>query len=640
MNGKKTTPLPEGKNLRLLALLLAILITGTLFTWWTVFQTDRGMRRSLLQQTQLVGQSISIEDHLKALSGTEADLDNLHYLRLKEQLTAVRSSDPLCRFVYLMGRKADGTIFFFGDSEPAGSKDYSPPGQIYEEVSAGFRRVFDTKTAAVVGPIPDRWGVWVTALDPMTDPGTGKLVAVLAMDIDAHVWKWDLAARTVLPAGLMLVLFIGVAAAFFSTHHIDASPKPILRRLLPPLAAMVVLFAAGAGAFLWYQYQQRLGEETRADARDVSSDLRMAVDQQSSGLAATLQPIIADSAMRTGLRQGDAESLLAVWGPVFETLHEKNNLTQFSFFDKNRICLLRVHEPRIRGGRIDRFTALQAERTGKIASGIELGPLGTFTLRAVQPVFEGGTLIGYVELGKELEDVLQTLHTWSGDQLAVIIRKESLNQQNWEAGRRLLGRESDWNRLPRKIVSYVSQASLADAFASWADRVSDKIPPDREISFAGKDWRVSATPLQDASGKEVGDLCIMRDISIEKASLVRLIALSGTSGVVLVTLLLGFIYVLLRRTDAGIRAQQKAREQLIGELKDAMARVKTLAGLIPVCAACKKVRDDRGYWSQVESYIQEHTEATFSHSMCPDCFKRLYPELAKALPGNSPKEAS
>lgn len=640
MNGKKTTPLPEGKNLRLLALLLAILITGTLFTRWTVFQTDRGMRRSLLQQTQLVGQSISIEDHLKALSGTEADLDNLHYLRLKEQLTAVRSSDPLCRFVYLMGRKADGTIFFFVDSEPAGSKDYSPPGQIYEEVSAGFRRVFDTKTAAVVGPIPDRWGVWVTALDPMTDPGTGKLVAVLAMDIDAHVWKWDLAARTVLPAGLMLVLFIGVAAAFFSTHHIDASPKPILRRLLPPLAAMVVLFAAGAGAFLWYQYQQRLGEETRADARDVSSDLRMAVDQQSSGLAATLQPIIADSAMRTGLRQGDAESLLAVWGPVFETLHEKNNLTQFSFFDKNRICLLRVHEPRIRGGRIDRFTALQAERTGKIASGIELGPLGTFTLRAVQPVFEGGTLIGYVELGKELEDVLQTLHTWSGDQLAVIIRKESLNQQNWEAGRRLLGRESDWNRLPRKIVSYVSQASLADAFASWADRVSDKIPPDREISFAGKDWRVSATPLQDASGKEVGDLCIMRDISIEKASLVRLIALSGTSGVVLVTLLLGFIYVLLRRTDAGIRAQQKAREQLIGELKDAMARVKTLAGLIPVCAACKKVRDDRGYWSQVESYIQEHTEATFSHSMCPDCFKRLYPELAKALPGNSPKEAS
>lgn len=229
MNGKKTTPLPEGKNLRLLALLLAILITGTLFTWWTVFQTDRGMRRSLLQQTQLVGQSISIEDHLKALSGTEADLDNLHYLRLKEQLTAVRSSDPLCRFVYLMGRKADGTIFFFVDSEPAGSKDYSPPGQIYEEVSAGFRRVFDTKTAAVVGPIPDRWGVWVTALDPMTDPGTGKLVAVLAMDIDAHVWKWDLAARTVLPAGLMLVLFIGVAAAFFSTHHIDAPDLPSAR---------------------------------------------------------------------------------------------------------------------------------------------------------------------------------------------------------------------------------------------------------------------------------------------------------------------------------------------------------------------------------------------------------------------------
>jgi len=138
--------------------------------------------------------------------------------------------------------------------------------------------------------------------------------------------------------------------------------------------------------------------------------------------------------VQKALREGDADRLLAAWRPVFETLHRENRLTHFYFFDANRVCLLRVHKPEKRGDLIDRFTAREAERTGKSASGPELGPLGTFTLRVVQPVFEGGKLAGYVELRKEIEDVLQTLHTQSGNQLAVVIRKEYLKRQDWENG--------------------------------------------------------------------------------------------------------------------------------------------------------------------------------------------------------------
>jgi PAS domain S-box-containing protein len=67
-------------------------------------------------------------------------------------------------------------------------------------------------------------------------------------------------------------------------------------------------------------------------------------------------------------------------------------------------------------------------------------------------------------------------------------------------------------------------------------------------------------------------------------------------------------------------------ELLIGELKSAMASVKTLRGFIPICAACKKIRDDKGYWKAVEVYVHEHTEAQFSHGLCPDCLDKLYPE--------------
>jgi PAS domain S-box-containing protein len=73
------------------------------------------------------------------------------------------------------------------------------------------------------------------------------------------------------------------------------------------------------------------------------------------------------------------------------------------------------------------------------------------------------------------------------------------------------------------------------------------------------------------------------------------------------------------------------REHLIQNLQTALARVKMLSGLLPICANCKKIRDDQGYWKQVEAYISSHSEATFSHSICPECFNKLYPELHASL---------
>ncbi len=74
---------------------------------------------------------------------------------------------------------------------------------------------------------------------------------------------------------------------------------------------------------------------------------------------------------------------------------------------------------------------------------------------------------------------------------------------------------------------------------------------------------------------------------------------------------------------------EREREKLIADLREALANIKTLRGMLPICAACKKIRDDQGYWNQIESYIRDHSEAEFSHSICPDCAKKLYPEYYK-----------
>ena len=72
---------------------------------------------------------------------------------------------------------------------------------------------------------------------------------------------------------------------------------------------------------------------------------------------------------------------------------------------------------------------------------------------------------------------------------------------------------------------------------------------------------------------------------------------------------------------------EEEREKLITELQEGAAKINTLSGLLPICASCKKIRDDTGYWNQIEEYIQVHSEAEFSHGICPDCVLKLYPEL-------------
>jgi hypothetical protein len=69
------------------------------------------------------------------------------------------------------------------------------------------------------------------------------------------------------------------------------------------------------------------------------------------------------------------------------------------------------------------------------------------------------------------------------------------------------------------------------------------------------------------------------------------------------------------------------KSKLVTQLQESLAEIKTLSGLLPICSSCKNIRDDKGYWNQIEVYISGHSEAEFSHSICPECAKKLYPDI-------------
>ncbi len=88
----------------------------------------------------------------------------------------------------------------------------------------------------------------------------------------------------------------------------------------------------------------------------------------------------------------------------------------------------------------------------------------------------------------------------------------------------------------------------------------------------------------------------------------------------IIILILGISYYKITRLN-------RERIKLINSLSESLARIKRLDGLLPICANCKKIRNDQGYWEQIEVYIRDHSEADFSHSLCEECFKKLYPDL-------------
>jgi FixJ family two-component response regulator len=96
--------------------------------------------------------------------------------------------------------------------------------------------------------------------------------------------------------------------------------------------------------------------------------------------------------------------------------------------------------------------------------------------------------------------------------------------------------------------------------------------------------------------------------------------------------------LLERSIRYAIARKQAAEDQehLIAELKNALAEIKTISGLIPICAGCKKIRDDEGFWQQLESYLSQHSDAMFSHGLCPECVKRLYPDFVETGANVSP----
>ncbi len=174
----------------------------------------------------------------------------------------------------------------------------------------------------------------------------------------------------------------------------------------------------------------------------------------------------------------------------------------------------------------------------------------------------------------------------------------------------------------------VSETPREDAFCSYAivqpemlivrDALKDKrfaknplVTDDPKIRF------YAGSQLVTPAGFALGTLCVI-DRKPRALSSEQLTALEALSRQVITQLE-------LRRISKNLHQSNKTKEELITKLEETISQVKTLEGIIPICSSCKNIRDDEGFWQQVEVYIGKHSDAGFTHGVCPDCMNELYP---------------
>lgn len=333
--------------------------------------------------------------------------------------------------------------------------------------------------------------------------------------------------------------------------------KPIMPRLLTTLAPVLLIIVVGFSLAIIYMVNKSQKQFEHHLEEHVLDLFPAYLDKQVNTIKGFQQIILRDKEIYRALKDKDRQQLLANYSSIFSMLQKHHGITHFQFHGPDRINILRINRPQKFGDLINRFTLKEAERTGLVSSGIELDAFGAFTLLAVQPIFENGNLIGYLEMGMNIEEILSNISNHHSINMLVTIKKDYLKRSLWESGMKMLGRDSGWDKYTSNVIVYSSPGLTLEGFGGIIDGgyLSGE---GAEISINRRVWRVMMFPLADASGAEVGNIIVCNDISEANAKLHKFIIIMLGSGVIVFLVLFCFIYVLLQRTDKIIREQQKA----------------------------------------------------------------------------------
>ncbi len=335
-------------------------------------------------------------------------------------------------------------------------------------------------------------------------------------------------------------------------------------RILIPLAALITGLIFVCGYVVLANTKARTIEESSEAFAGVQKALDAAMAEEISMMGAMMEVLSRDVKLRSLFLADDMDALHNHTKPLFERLRTRQGITHFYFHGPDRRNKLRMYKPEKNGDLITRFVAREAERTGKEFGGLEIGKHGTLTIRIVRPWYYQGELIGYLELGQEIDHTIKQLRDATGMEFVITVNKQYLDREKWTQGMEMLGRTADWDYSGDSVVVVQTMADIPDDVVSHLCDDPDvcklgNIP----LSVAGVDYRVSSNALKDVAGRSVGEVVMLREVTPETSAMtktVRQISLAcGVTGLFIVAFFYFFLGAQQRKLSTQSRSLLQAR---------------------------------------------------------------------------------
>ncbi|MGB8931271.1 MAG: cache domain-containing protein, partial [Anaeromyxobacteraceae bacterium] len=280
------------------------------------------------------------------------------------------------------------------------------------------------------------------------------------------------------------------------------------------LIVLLSLLAGVGGARIVGRLFESQVERAGVDALvSAASEFQSQERSEIEKLSSTLDALLANDAIAAAYVARDRAKLLALCAPLFETLRSRDRITHWYFIESPpaKTVFLRVHRPELHGDVVERPTLANAIDSGDMGAGKELGQTA-FALRVTRPWVRDGKVIGYMELGEEIDHFLTAMKTRTGDEYGILVKKQFLDEKAWS---KILGaRANTWNDRPDVVVVDTTIFNLG--IADYQGDLSD-IPEGgkelEEIVLDARAWIRGIFPLKDAANRKVGGLFVLHDFT-------------------------------------------------------------------------------------------------------------------------------
>ena len=343
---------------------------------------------------------------------------------------------------------------------------------------------------------------------------------------------------------------------------IGTKPRRVKATFIWPFA-IVLTFILGAFVATTYFLEVRVRDRALADrvaavAKLVDQKLR----KDTNLMQAVLRTMMDNHAIEAAFAKLDRDALLGETGPLFETLRTDHRITHLYFDSPDLVNVLRLHSPGEFGDLINRATMTQARDQGKAVHGLELGSLGTLTLRLVAPWRGNDDILGYLEIGEEIEYLVEEIRDSLSVDLFVLVDKRFLLPQQWQRGLTLLKRQGSWDRFGSRVMVAQTTGQVPSALNDSV-LASLRVGGTEVFEDGSRALHLAMLPLIDVSGRRIGDLVVMRDITALQKTFLRSVMAATLLSLLAGAGVLGLFYFALDRVERDYQRQHDLEHQLL-----------------------------------------------------------------------------